>query len=552
MKYGMFTPRTSKKDDDNTDHSKPDPIADSPLSRIELTEPFERALRLMEDTQRHVFVTGRAGTGKSTLLSYFKMSTSKRVAVLAPTGVAALNVGGQTIHSFFGFKPDVTPASARKRIRGANADIYRKLDAIVIDEVSMVRADLLDCVDAFLRLNGPEAGTPFGGLQMIFIGDLYQLPPVVTSAEKMLFKTLYLSPYFFGAHVFRGLEMEFVELEKIYRQQDDRFIDLLNAIRNRTVTEEDLELLNSRFDPTFEPPADEYYIHLTSTNDLADRYNEEQLKKLKGRTWKSTGILEGEFGREYLPTAVALKLKKGAQVMLLNNDSGNRWVNGTIGRVSGFSKDPEGGPIVKVQLNNGQQVEVAPYTWEIFRFFLKEGNLDSEAVGMFTQFPLRLAFAVTIHKSQGKTFERVIIDVGNGTFAPGQMYVALSRCTSLEGIVLRKALRKQHILLDWAVVRYLTQSQYDQAARTLSRDEKLRILEAAIREESLLQMVYLKGTDVKSQRTIKPLRLAEMEYAGRFFPGLDAWCMTRRGKRVFNIDRILSLQPVGERIPDSK
>ncbi len=465
--------------------------------------------------------------------------------------MAALNVGGQTIHSFFRFKPDVTPESARKRIR-ANAGIYQKLDAIVIDEVSMVRADLLDCVDAFLRLNGPEPDSPFGGLQMIFIGDLYQLPPVVTSAEKMLFKTLYLSPYFFSALAFRGLDIEFVELEKIYRQQDGRFIHLLNAIRNRTVTEEDLELLNSRYDPAFEPPADEYYIHLTSTNDLANRYNEEQLKKLKGRTWTSSGILEGEFGKEYLPTAVALKLKKGAQVMMLNNDFGNRWVNGTIGKVSGFTKDSEGSPIVKVRLNDGQQVEVAPYTWEIFRFFLKDGNLDSEAMGMFTQFPLRLAFAVTIHKSQGKTFERVIIDVGNGTFAPGQMYVALSRCTSLEGIILRKTLQKRHILLDWAVVRFLTRSQYDQAARTLSRDDKIRILEAAIRDESLLQMVYLKGSDVRSQRTVKPLCLGEMEYAGHAFPGLEAWCLTRRGKRVFNVDRILSLQPVSERIPDSK
>jgi ATP-dependent DNA helicase PIF1 len=534
----------------NTDPFKP--IADSPLSRIEFTEPFERAFRIMEDTRRHVFVTGRAGTGKSTLLSYFKMSTSKRVAVLAPTGVAALNVGGQTIHSFFRFKPDITPESARKRVRGADAGIYKKLDAIVIDEVSMVRADLLDCVDAFLRLNGPETDSPFGGLQMIFIGDLYQLPPVVTSAEKMLFKTLYLSPYFFSARVFQGLEMEFVELEKIYRQQDSRFIDVLNAIRNRTVTEEDLALLNSRFDLGFEPPADEYYIHLTSTNDLANRYNEEQLKKLKGRAWTSSGIVEGEFGKEYLPTAVALKLKKGAQVMMLNNDFGDRWVNGTIGKVLGFSKDPEGGPVVRVRLNDGQQVEVTPYTWEIFRFFLKDGNLDSEAVGMFTQFPLRLAFAVTIHKSQGKTFERVIIDVGNGTFAPGQMYVALSRCTSLEGIILRKPLQKRHILLDWAVVRYLTRSQYDQAARTLSREDKLRILEEAILDESLLQMVYLKGSDVKSQRTVKPLSMGEMEYAGRPFLGLEAWCLTRRGKRVFNIDRILSLQQVGERLPGSR
>jgi hypothetical protein len=208
--------------------------------------------------------------------------------------------------------------------------------------------------------------------------------------------------------------------------------------------------------------------------------------------------------------------------------------------------------ILRTGADDGRLVEVGPNTWEIFRFFLNDGRLDSEAVGMFTQFPLRLAFALTIHKSQGKTFERVILDVGRGTFAPGQLYVALSRCTSLEGIVLRKALRRQHILLDWAVVRYLTRSQYDQASKALSREEKLRILETAIGRKDSLEMVYLKGSDVKSRRTVKPLHLGEMEYAGRPFLGLEAWCLSRRGKRVFNIDRILSLQPVGERIPDLK
>lgn len=522
------------------------PHRPAPQAALEFTEPFERALRLMEETRRHVFVTGRAGTGKSTLLQHFKETTAKRAAVLAPTGVAALNVGGQTIHSFFRFKPDVTPESARKKLRGEGAGIYKKLDAIVIDEVSMARADLMDCVDAFLRANGPEKDAPFGGLQMIFIGDLYQLPPVVGAAEKMLFKTLYLSPYFFSARVFQGLEMEFVELEKIYRQRDDRFIDVLNAIRNRTVTEEDLALLNTRVDPGFEPPADEYYIHLTSTNTLADAYNEEQLGKLKGRTWTSTGIVEGEFGKEYLPTAVELKLKKGAQVMLLNNDAWSRWVNGTIGRITGFVKDAGDGALIRVRLDDGRTVEVAPFTWEIFRFSLKDGGLESEEVGRFTQFPLRLAFAVTIHKSQGKTFQRAIIDVGRGTFAPGQMYVALSRCTSLEGIVLRKPLRKQDILLDWAVIRYLTRSQYDQAARTLSLEEKRRVLEDAIREKRPLEMVYLKGTDVKSRRTIQPLRMGEMEYAGRPFLGLEAWCRTRRDRRVFNVEKILSLDPAEE------
>ncbi|MBP8696859.1 MAG: AAA family ATPase [Syntrophobacterales bacterium] len=522
-----------------------------PRLALEFTAPFERALRLMEETSRHVFVTGRAGTGKSTLLQHFKETTAKRVAVLAPTGVAALNVGGQTIHSFFRFKPDVTPETAKKKLRGEGAGIYRKLDAVVIDEVSMVRADLMDCVDAFLRANGPEKDAPFGGLQMIFIGDLYQLPPVVGSAERMLFKTLYRSPYFFSARVLQGLEMEFVELEKIYRQRDDRFIDVLNAIRNRTVTEEDLALLNTRVDPDFEPPSDEYYIHLTSTNDLADRYNEEQIGKLKGRTWTSTGIVEGEFRREYLPTAAELKLKKGAQVMLLNNDAWGRWVNGSIGKITGFVKDAEAGALIRVRLNGGGTVEVAPFTWEIFRFTLKDGGLESESVGRFTQFPLRLAFAVTIHKSQGKTFERAIIDVGRGTFAPGQMYVALSRCTSLEGIVLRKPLRRQNILLDWAVVRYLTRSQYDQAAKTLSLEEKIRVLEDAIRQKRPLEMVYLKGTDVKSRRTIKPLRLGEMEYAGSPFLGLEAWCQKRRDRRVFNVEKILSLETVDAGNPDT-
>ena len=510
---------------------------------LEFTEPFERALRIMEDSARHVFVTGRAGTGKSTLLAHFTETTAKQVAVLAPTGVAAVNVGGQTIHSFFGFRPDVTPETAKKKLRDADAEIYRKLDAIVIDEVSMVRADLMDCVDAFLRVNGPVKGAPFGGLQMILIGDLYQLPPVVGSAEKMLFKTLYPSPYFFSARVFDGLEMEFVELEKIYRQQDDRFIELLNAIRNRTVTEEDLALLNTRVDADFEPPADEYYIHLTSTNDLADRYNEEHLKKLKGRTWTSYGIVEGEFGKEYLPTAPELKLKKGAQVMLLNNDTWGRWVNGSIGKITGFVRDPEAGTLVRVRLNDGGTVEVAPFTWQIFRFVLHDGGLESEEVGTFTQYPLRLAFAVTIHKSQGMTFQRAIIDVGRGTFAPGQLYVALSRCTSLEGIVLRKPLRRQNILLDWAVVRYLTRCQYRQAAKSQSLEDKLRILKEAIRRRQPLEMVYLKGSDVKSRRTVKPLHLGEMEYAGRPFLGLEAWCLKRRDRRVFNVEKILSLRP---------
>lgn len=509
---------------------------------IDFNPQFERAYDLMEKTQCHVFITGCAGSGKSTLLNFFKAQTAKRMAVLAPTGVAALNVGGQTLHSFFGFKPDVTPKTACKRIRSGKGDIYRKLDTILIDEISMVRADLLDCVDAFLRINGPTAGAPFGGLQMIFIGDLYQLPPVVTSAEKMLFRTLYRSPYFFSATSFQQLDFEFVELEKVYRQKDDCFIGLLNTIRNRTVTTEEIELLNSRHDPGFEPKPEDFYIHLTSTNELADRYNEEQLAKLKGKTWKAVGLIEGNFGREYIPTARELKLKPGAQIMLLNNDSAGRWVNGTMGRVTRFGKDPAGEPVIRARLENGRPVEIAPFTWEIYRFLVKEDQLISETVGTFTQFPARLAFAVTIHKSQGKTFDRVIIDVGRGTFAPGQLYVALSRCTSLEGIVLRSSLRKNQILLDWEVVRFMTRSQYKHAAQKLSPADKIHILDTAIQKGHLLEMTYLKSSDVKTKRTVQPLSMGEMEYAGRPFFGLEAWCLLRREKRVFNVDRILDIK----------
>ena len=300
----------------------------------------------MEGSGRHVFVTGRAGTGKSTLLNYFCAHTGKAVVVLAPTGVAAINVGGQTIHSFFRFKPDVIPSAIKRRSGDEKKNIYKKLKTILIDEVSMVRADLLDCVDKFLRLNGPDETLPFGGVQMIFIGDLYQLPPVVTSHAREIFRTHYATPYFFSAKVFDGLDIAFVELEKIYRQQDGEFIRLLNAIRNRTVTDDDLALFNQRHDPNFTAPPGDFYIHLTSTNDLADAINEEQLAGLPGRSRKFKGLIEGEFGREYLPTALDLKLKKDAQIMLLNNDSYGRWVNGTIGRVTGFKKDKAGETLI--------------------------------------------------------------------------------------------------------------------------------------------------------------------------------------------------------------
>jgi ATP-dependent DNA helicase PIF1 len=513
---------------------------------IDFNPEFRSALALIEDTQKNVLITGRAGTGKSTLLKYFRDHTKKKVVILAPTGVAAVNIAGQTIHSFFHFKPSVTPASIKKKKSAGKekTTIYKKLTTIVIDEVSMVRADLLDCIDKFLRLNGPEEKAPFGGVQMIFIGDLYQLPPVVTSAERDIFKTHYASPYFFSAKVFDQIEMEFLELEKVYRQKDDEFIRLLNTIRNRTVTDDDLAKFNSRYDPQFEAPAGSFYLSLTSTNELADTINEKRLAELPGRFWKASGEINGDFGREYLPTAVDLKLKKGAQIMLLNNDSLGQWINGTIGKIKKFEENDDGEDVIVAELDNGDTARISPYTWKIYRFFVKNDELRSEEVGSFKQYPVRLAFAVTIHKSQGKTFENVVIDVGRGTFAHGQMYVALSRCTTLGGIVLKQKLAKNHIMMDWQVVKFLTGIQYAKAARTFSREDKLKMIGQAISDKANIEILYLKGQDEKSRRVIRPLRLGEMEYKGYPYTGLDAFCVTRGEKRRFNVDRILEVRIV--------
>ena len=512
---------------------------------IELNEQFKRALDLTEHTSKNIFVTGRAGTGKSTLLEYFRHTTKKKVAILAPTGVAALNVKGQTIHSFFGFKPSITPDKIKKvRFADGKQNIYKNLDAIVIDEISMVRADLLDCVDKFLRLNGPKGDKPFGGIQMIFIGDLYQLPPVVTGAEKGAFNSLYQSPYFYSAKVIESLDMEFVELEKIYRQHDEQFIAILNAIRNNTVTEYQLELLNQRCLPEFEPPPDRFYVHLTTTNKLADEINTRQLARLRSPLYVFTASIKGEFREEYIPTAVDFQVKAGAQIMMVNNDPDGRWVNGSIGKIIDVIEDRKSDYVIVVELSDGDIVEVTPYTWEIFKLFVEDEQLKSEVIGRFTQYPVMLAWAVTIHKSQGKTFDRVIIDIGRGAFAHGQTYVALSRCTTLDGIVLKKPILKKHIWTDYKVVKFLTKYQYDKAAMTLPVDDKVEVIQRAIENRALLEITYLKPNDEKSRRVIRPEVVGEMEYQGRNYLGVLAFCLKRNEERVFRVDRILDIREV--------
>ena len=428
------------------------------LSHIELNERFCQAQDLLERSNRNVFITGKAGTGKSTLLKWFRQTTTKKVAVLAPTGVAALNVKGQTIHSFFGFKPDITPDKIRKR-KTSRQSVYQVVEAIIIDEVSMVRADLLDCVDRFMRLNGPRPGEPFGGVQMIFFGDLYQLPPVITGEEKKVFDTLYETPYFYSARAFVDFEVDILELEKVYRQREQEFLDILNAIRNNSVTNGELAKLNVRYNPKTAASPGEGYICLTTTNAAAGAINNDRLDSLPGHTQCFKAVIEGKFGREYYPTSVDLELKAGAQVMLLNNDFQGRWVNGSIGRIISIDPgDDSGDYVIRVELNEGQTVNVTRHTWEIYRFYVEDRQLLSESVGSFTQYPMMLAWAVTIHKSQGKTFDKVVVDIGNGAFACGQTYVALSRCTTLDGLILKKPILPRHIMTDRRIESFMPET----------------------------------------------------------------------------------------------
>ena len=517
------------------------------MDTIEINAGFRKALDAVEGGG-NVFITGRAGTGKSTLLQYFRDNTGKNIAVVAPTGVGAVNVGGQTIHSFFGFRPDITVGKVKKTYQKIRkAKLYRELEVLVVDEISMVRADLLDCVDAFLRLHGPKRGQPLGGIQLVFIGDLYQLPPVVTYREKKVFESYYDSPYFFSAKVMEEVEFEIVELTKIYRQTDAEFIDILNAVRNKSITEGHLELLNARFDPGFEAPEEEFYIYLTTTNAKAAAVNGESLARLPGREFSYQAVIGGEFEERSAPAPHVLSVKKGAQVMLVNNDREGRWINGTVGRVVDIHGGRDEEDILLVELNDGELVEVLPHTWEMYQFYYdeQEKKVDSKAVGSFTQYPLILAWSITIHKSQGKTFEKAIVDFDRGTFAHGQAYVALSRCVSLAGLVLKKPVEPRHIMIDWKVSKYLTGRAYAEAEKRLSADAKARIIERAAEEGSRVKIVYLKADNTKSRRVVSPARVGEMEYQGKAFLGFSGFDELRGEERVFRVDRVLEIERVG-------
>lgn len=412
-------------------------------------------IKKIEDSPNHLFITGKAGTGKSTLLSRFRKFTQKQVAVVAPTGVAAVNVAGETIHSFFRFGPSINPDLAQREAKlSKNNKIYKILDILIIDEISMVRADLLDSIDVFLRTIRKNQ-LPFGGVRLVLFGDLFQLPPVVTQSEKEIINQIYPSPYFFSSHVIQNLnqnllsKLEVLVLEKVYRQRDQKFIDLLNKIRLGGVVEDDLTALNRQL--ISEGEYDENSIILTTVNQKSDTINQNRLNSIMGvaKTFRSAS--KGKVNEIHMPAPNELRLKTGAKVMFLNNDPDDRWINGTIGMVIGLSDRS-----VKVKLNNQEIYEIEPFTWTSYKteFDTQKKELVASEVGSYTQIPLKLAWAITIHKSQGQTFENMILDLGSGAFAHGQLYVALSRATSLKGIKLARPIYQSDVILDPIVTQY--------------------------------------------------------------------------------------------------
>ena len=449
---------------------------------MEQNNELRTAWDFVEHTGRSIFLTGKAGTGKTTFLKAVVEQSSKRSIVVAPTGVAAINAGGMTIHSFFQlpFSPFVPGAKIESRFDFGKEKrkIISSLDLLIIDEISMVRSDLLDAIDSVLR-RFRDRYKPFGGVQLLMIGDLQQLTPVVTPDDERMLAPYYDTPYFFGSKALAQIEYVTIQLEKVYRQQDDTFLTLLNHIREGHPTADDLALLNARYQPAFVPQPNEGYIRLTTHNQMANNYNESELKKLSGRAYTYRAKIEGTFPDYSYPTAETLVLKEGAQVMFVKNDpSGeHRYYNGRIGHVT-LAEDNR----LEVYCpGDAEAIEVDPLEWENARYTLNDQTreIETEVLGKFSQLPLRLAWAITIHKSQGLTFERAIIDASL-SFAPGQVYVALSRCKTLEGMALASQIPPHAIISDERVDSYISH-QEEAALRSIEqlptlKDEYYRYL----------------------------------------------------------------------------
>ena len=406
-----------------------------------LSEEFESIVEQLENTKDHFYITGKAGSGKSTLLAYFRSVTQKNTAILAPTGVAAIRVKGQTIHSFFGFPPKVIQTRHIKKVR--QIELLQNLETLIIDEISMVRADVFDAIDYSLRVHRKKLTQPFGGVQVIVFGDLFQLPPVVNMDESSLLERIYPNgQFFFHSNIFQDAQFKTLELQSIYRQTDDHFIYLLNAVRDGSITNSQIDNLNDSLVDNFE--MDEGKIILTTTNARASGINQNYLKQLSSEEFSYRAQATGQFYKELFPTDEVLKLKKGAQVIMIKNDPEKRWVNGSIGTIHDIAEKK-----IKVKINH-KIYEVKKEKWDRIQYSYDDDQQEvlENVTGSFKQYPMRLGWAITIHKSQGQTFEKVIIDMSQGSFAPGQLYVALSRCISLEGIELLRPLKKSDVIVN--------------------------------------------------------------------------------------------------------
>jgi len=434
---------------------------------MEKNQELRNAWDFVEHTGISIFLTGKAGTGKTTFLRALKEHSNKRNVIVAPTGVAAMNAGGMTIHSFFQLplSPFVPNANIKNRFDYSKEKrkIMRTLDLLIIDEISMVRADVLDAIDSVLR-RFREPNKPFGGVQLLMIGDLQQLTPVVTPTEEELLQRYYDTPYFFGSKALRSINYVTIELTHVYRQQDETFITLLNNIREGNVSENDLQRLNQRYDPTFQPKQGSDYIRLTTHNRMAESYNEDQLRNLPTRAYTFSAETEGNFPEYNYPTDFNLTLKVGAQVMFIRNDNIGRFYNGRIGHITYVDNEK----ISVLCPGDEEPFDVEAETWENTKYTLNEKTkqIEAEVQGTFKQYPLRLAWAITIHKSQGLTFEHAIIDA-QASFASGQVYVALSRCKSLEGLVLASPIGNAAIINDSRVSDYISH-QTEEAQKSIS------------------------------------------------------------------------------------